>query len=155
MDKRYSPLEFEVGDRVFLKVASWKHIIRFGMKGKLAPRYICPFEIVQMIGHVAYRLSLPPHILNIHVILHVSLLQKAGIDPICVSPQVLLEINEDFTLEVHLIYILDRSEKKLQNKRIPKGKIFWKSSQIEEVMWERESEIKKKHLKLFSDTHMN
>jgi hypothetical protein len=97
------PLEFEVGDRVFLKVALWKHIIQFGMTGKLAPRYIFPFEIVQRICHDAYRLSLPLHILNIHVILHVSLLWKAGINPICVLPQVSLEIKEDFTLEVRLI----------------------------------------------------
>jgi hypothetical protein len=97
------PFEFEVGDRVFLKVALWKHVIQFGMKGKLAPRYIFPFEIVQRIGHVAYRLSLPLHILNIHVILHVSLLWKAEINLICVLPQVSLEIKEDFTSEVRLI----------------------------------------------------
>jgi len=73
-DSRRRPLEFQVGDKVFLKVAPWKGIIRFGVKGKLAPRYISPFEIKKRIGPVAYRLELPVYLDKIHNVFHVSLL---------------------------------------------------------------------------------
>ncbi|GJS52017.1 hypothetical protein Tco_0625379 [Tanacetum coccineum] len=58
-DNRRKPLEFEVGDKVLLKVSSWKGVMRFGKRGKLAPRYVGPFEILERIGPVAYRLRLP------------------------------------------------------------------------------------------------
>jgi hypothetical protein len=98
VDKQTRPLEFNVGDRVYLKVAPWKHMLRFGMKGKLAPRYIGPYEVVKRIGHVAYKLVLPPHLTNIHDVFHVSMLQKAEIDLAQVLPQVPIEIEEDLTL---------------------------------------------------------
>jgi hypothetical protein len=87
-DNRRRPLEFEVGDQVYLKVAPWKNIIRFGMKGNLAPRYIGPFEVVQRIGPVAYILVLPPHLSKIHNVFHASLLRKAKIDPKRLLPQI-------------------------------------------------------------------
>ena len=77
-DNRRGPLEFQIGDRVFLKVALWKGIIWFGMKGKLAPRYISPFEVITRIGSVTYRLKLPAHLEKIHNVFHVSLLRKGG-----------------------------------------------------------------------------
>ncbi|GKB49959.1 hypothetical protein Tco_0900712, partial [Tanacetum coccineum] len=70
------PLEFEVGDRVMLKVSPWKGVIRFGEKGKLAPRYVGPFEILKRIGHVAYRLRLPEELSGVHDTFHVSNLKK-------------------------------------------------------------------------------
>jgi len=80
-DNRRRPLEFQIGDMVFLKVALWKHVIRFGMKGILAPRYIGPYKIIERIGTVAYRILLPPHLDRIHNVFHVSMLQKADLDP--------------------------------------------------------------------------
>ena len=59
-DNRRRPLEIGIGDKVFLKVAQWKHMLRFGMKGKLAPRYMKPFEVSKRIGVIAYKLALPP-----------------------------------------------------------------------------------------------
>jgi len=76
-DSQSRPLELQVGDKVFLKVAPWKSIIRFGVKGKLALRYIGPFEIKERIEPVAYRLELPVYLDKIHNVFHVSLLQKA------------------------------------------------------------------------------
>jgi len=75
-------------------------MLRFGMKGKLAPRYIRPFEIGNMIGSIAYKLVLPPHLAKIYDVFHVSLLRVAKVDPTLVLPQVSLEIKEDLTLEV-------------------------------------------------------
>ncbi|GKE81529.1 hypothetical protein Tco_1551529, partial [Tanacetum coccineum] len=64
VDYRHKPLEFEVGDRVLLRVTPWKDVVRFGKKGKLAPRYVGPFEILKRIGLVAYRLRLPEELSN-------------------------------------------------------------------------------------------
>jgi hypothetical protein len=65
---------------VFLKVAPWKHVIRFGMKAKLAPRYIEPYKIIERIGTVAYQILLPPLLDRIHNVFHVSMLRKADLD---------------------------------------------------------------------------
>jgi hypothetical protein len=66
---------------VLLKVAPWKHVIWFGMKGKLAPRYIGPYKIIERIGMVAYRILLPPHLDMIHNVFQISMLRKADLDP--------------------------------------------------------------------------
>jgi hypothetical protein len=150
-DRRRRPLEFQVGDKVFLKVAPWKGIIRFGVKGKLAPRYIGPFEIKERIGPVAYRLELPVYLDKIHNVFHVSLLRKAKIDPSRVLPQVPMKIKGDLTMKTKPVKILDRDEKLLRNKRVPLVRVLWRSSQIEEETWERESEMKEKFPHLFSD----
>ncbi|GJY50845.1 hypothetical protein Tco_0441692 [Tanacetum coccineum] len=74
------PLEFEVGDRVLLKVTLWKGVVRFGKNGKLAPRYVGPFEILERIGLVAYRLRLPEELNSVHDTFHVSNLKKCMAD---------------------------------------------------------------------------
>ena len=70
-DTRRRPLEFEIGDHVFLKVAPMKGVMRFGRKGKLHPRFIGPYEILERIGNVAYRLALPPEMSGVHNVFHV------------------------------------------------------------------------------------
>jgi hypothetical protein len=85
-DNRQRPLEFQIGDMVFLKVASWKHVIRFEMKGKLTPRYIGPYKIIERIGTVVYQILLPPHLDRIHNVFHVSMLRKANLDPTQILP---------------------------------------------------------------------
>ncbi|GJY70495.1 putative reverse transcriptase domain-containing protein [Tanacetum coccineum] len=79
-DNRRKPLEFEVGDRVLLKVSPWKGVVRFEKKGKLAPRYVGPFEILERIGPVAYRLGLPEELSGVHNTFHVSNLKKCLAD---------------------------------------------------------------------------
>jgi len=102
-DNMRRPQEFEIGD---LKVALWKQVLRFGLKKNLAPRYIGPFEVTKRIGHVAYKLALPPHLPKIHDVFYVSLLRKAEVDPSRVLPQIPLEIDENLTLEMKPMKVL-------------------------------------------------
>ena len=78
---RHRPLEFEVGDHVFLKVMPKRGVVRSGKRGKLSPRFIGPFEILERIGVVAYRLALPPNMSGVHEVFHVSMLRKYTPDP--------------------------------------------------------------------------
>ncbi|GKB67617.1 putative reverse transcriptase domain-containing protein [Tanacetum coccineum] len=80
-DKRRKPLEFSVGDYVLLKVSPWKGVVRFGKKGKLAPRFVGPFEIIEKVGPVAYRLDLLEELNGVHDTFHVSNLKKCLADP--------------------------------------------------------------------------
>ena len=73
---RRQPLEFEVGDPISLKVIPKRGVVRFGQHGKLSPRFIGPFEILERMGTVAYRLALPPSMIGFHEVFHVSMLRK-------------------------------------------------------------------------------
>ncbi|GJY29715.1 hypothetical protein Tco_0405482 [Tanacetum coccineum] len=81
VDKRRKPLEFSVCDYVLLKVSPWKGVVRFRKKGKLAPRFVGPFEIIEKVGHVSYRLDLPEELNGVHDMFHVSNLKKCLTDP--------------------------------------------------------------------------
>ncbi|KAL4291724.1 hypothetical protein GQ457_14G015070 [Hibiscus cannabinus] len=93
VDLKCREIEYVVGDRVFLKVSPWKKVMRFGRKGKLSPRYIGPYEIVERVGSVAYRLLLPPELERIHDVFHVSMLRKYRSDPSHVMPVEEIELN--------------------------------------------------------------
>ena len=80
-DKRRRPLEFQDGENVVLKVSPMRGVMRFGKKGKLSPRYVGPFEILEHVGKVAYRLALPPSMSNLHDVFHVSMLRKYASNP--------------------------------------------------------------------------
>ena len=80
-DKRRKDLEFEVEDQVFLKLSPWKGLVRFGKRGKLSLRYIGPFEIVERVGPMAYRLDLPEELSRVHNVFHISMLRKHISDP--------------------------------------------------------------------------
>ena len=97
-DKRRRPLEFQVGDHVFLRVSPTKGVVRFGVRGKLNPRYIGPFEVLERIGPVAYRIALPPSLAGVHNVFHVSQLRKclAEVDAVIDIHQ--LEIRPNLTL---------------------------------------------------------
>ena len=76
MDEKYRDVHFEVGDLVFIKVSSWKWVMRFGKKEKLSSRYICSYEILERIGELAYRLELPSELSQLHNIFHICMLRK-------------------------------------------------------------------------------
>ena len=141
-DKRRRPLEFQVGDAVFLKVAPLKGVMRFGKKGKLSPRYMGPFEIIERIGKVAYRLALSPDLSAVHNVFHVSMLKKYVPDPSHVLTEEPIEVHEDLTHEEKPVKILDKQDKILRNKIIPLVKVLWRNHKIEEATWEREDDMK-------------
>jgi len=120
-------------------------MLRFGLKGKLTPRFIGPFRILQRVGPVAYKVDLPPQLAKVHDLFHVSLLRKANVDPARILPQVPVEVKENLTLELRPIRILDREVKELQRKTIPIIIILWRNAQIEEETWDREVEMSKRY----------
>ena len=93
-DKRATLPEFQVGDKVLLKVSPWKGVIRFGKRGKLNPRYVGPFEILERIGPVAYRLDLPAELSGIRNVFHVSNLKKCLTDETLVVPLEEIQVDE-------------------------------------------------------------
>ncbi|KAJ0716272.1 putative nucleotidyltransferase, Ribonuclease H [Helianthus annuus] len=97
-DKRRKPLEFTVGDRVMLKVSPWKGVVRFGKRGKLNPRYVGPFKILERIGKVGYKLELPAELGNVHDVFHVSQLKKCLSDETLVVPFQELKITKSCIL---------------------------------------------------------
>ncbi|EOX93847.1 Uncharacterized protein TCM_002815 [Theobroma cacao] len=101
-------------------------VIRFAKRGKLNPRYIGPFHIIERIGPVAYRLELPPELDRIHNVFHVSMLKKYVPDPSHILETPPIELHEDLKFEVQPVRILDRKDRVLRNKSIPmvKNTIF-------------------------------
>ncbi|GJY50974.1 putative reverse transcriptase domain-containing protein [Tanacetum coccineum] len=151
-DKRSKPLEFKVGDRVLLKVSPWKGVVRFGKKGKLAPRYVGPFEIVEYVGPVAYRLKLPQELSCIHDTFHQSNLKKCLVESDIQVHLEEIEIDENLHFVKEPIEIVDRYVKKLKRRRIPLVKVRWNSRQGAEYTWEREDQFKTKYPHLFAST---
>jgi len=148
-DVRRRPLAFDVGEHVFLKVSPLKGSLRFGHKGKLTPRYIGPFEILQKLGPVAYRLALPPMLQGIHDVFHVSQLRRYIPDPEHVISYEPLQLKENLTYMEEPIQIIDRKDRVLRNRVIPFVKILWKHHQLVDATWKPESEIRQKYPQLF------
>ncbi|WVZ76433.1 hypothetical protein U9M48_024409 [Paspalum notatum var. saurae] len=144
-DKRRRPLVFEKGDHVYLRVSPMKEVHRFGVKGKLAPRYIGPFKITEQCGPVAYRLELPPHLAAVNDVFHVSQLKK------CLRvPEEVIE--PDLTYEEHPIKILDRKQRSTRRRTINFYKVQWSNHSEEEAPWEQEEFLQNKHPGFFPST---
>ena len=148
-DLKRKDVEFQVGDYVFLKVSQMKSVMRFGKKGKLAPRYIGPFEILERVGAVAYCLALSPDMLQVHPVFHVSMLRKYISDPSHVLQPQSVEVNDDLTYEEEPVAIVDYQVRQLRSKTIPMVKVLWRSNNVEEHTWETEAEMRAKYPYLF------
>ncbi|GJU22424.1 putative reverse transcriptase domain-containing protein [Tanacetum coccineum] len=148
---RRKPLEFQVGDRVMLKVSPRKGVIRFGKRGKINPRYIRPFKILEQIGPVAYKLELPEELSNVHSTFHISNLKKCLSDESLVIPMKELRLDDKLNFVEEPVEIMDREVKQLKQSRIPIVKVRWNSKRGPEFTWEREDQIRAKYPHLFSN----
>ncbi|KAL0536185.1 hypothetical protein IC582_025124 [Cucumis melo] len=123
VDVRRKDLEFDVGDKVFLKVAPMRGVLRFEKRGKLSPRFVGPFEILERIGPVAYHLALRPSLSTVHDVFHGSMLRKHVPDPSYVVDYEPLEIDENLSYTEQPVEVLATEVKMLRNKEIPLVKV--------------------------------
>ncbi|GJT77705.1 putative reverse transcriptase domain-containing protein [Tanacetum coccineum] len=144
VDFRRKPLESEVGDRVLLKVSPWKGVVRFGKKGKLAPRYVGPFEILERIGLVAYRLRLPEELNSVHDTFHVSNLKKCLGNSNLHVPLNEIKIDKTLHFVEEPVKIMDREIKSLKRRRIPLVKVRWNSKRGPGILFGEAGEREKK-----------
>jgi hypothetical protein len=132
-DQRRTPLQFQIGDYVYLRVSPTKGVQRFGIKGKLAPRYVGPFEITKLCGPVAYRIRLPSQLAAIHDVFHISQLKKCIKVPIEILEPQAIKIEPYLSYAEQPIQNLDTKERTTRRKKIKMYKIFWDHHTEEEV----------------------
>ena len=137
-----------MGEKVFLKVSPWKGLMRFGRKGKLAPRYIGPYDIIGKVGPVAYALALSTELDRIHNVFHVSLLKKYHVDPSHIVQPEEVELEEDLSYQEVPVQIVDSQVRSLRNKQIPMLKVVWRNQESESATWETEASMREKYPEL-------
>ncbi|GJV77998.1 putative reverse transcriptase domain-containing protein [Tanacetum coccineum] len=150
-DRKRKPMEYEVGDRVMLKVSPWKGVVRFGKRGKLNPRYVGPFKVLAKVGKVAYRLELPQELSRVHHTFHVSNLKKCYADEPLVMPLEGIHVDDKLQFVEEPVEIMEREIKRLKRSRIPLVKVRWNSRRGPEFTWEREDSFKQKYPQLFTN----
>ncbi|GKE30010.1 hypothetical protein Tco_1445394 [Tanacetum coccineum] len=149
-DLKRKPMEFQVGDRVMLKVSPWKEVVRFGKRGKLNPRYVRPFKVLENRWIVAYQDWLPQELSRVHNTFHVSNLKKCYSDkPLAVSLEG-LHIDDKLHFLEEPLEIMDQEVKRLKQIHIPIVKVRWNSRRGPKFTWEREDQFQKKYLHLFT-----
>ncbi|GJV84848.1 putative reverse transcriptase domain-containing protein [Tanacetum coccineum] len=151
VDRRYKPLEFEVGDMVLLKVSPKKGVIRFGKCGKLSPRYIGPFKILARVGLVAYKLELPEELQEVHSTFHVSNLKKCLADKNLIIPLDEIRLDDKLHFIEEPVEIVDREVNRLMQSRIPIVKVRWNPRRGPEFTWERQDQFRDKYPHLFAE----
>ncbi|GJR23408.1 putative reverse transcriptase domain-containing protein [Tanacetum coccineum] len=151
-DLKRKPMEFQVGDKVMLKVSPWKGVVRFGKRGKLNPRYVGPFKVLKKVGAVAYKLELPQELSRVHNTFHVSNLKKCYSDDPLVVPLEGLQVDDKLHFVEEPVEIMDREVKQLRRSRVPIVKVRWNSRRGPEFTWEREDQFRKKYPHLFTKT---
>ena len=135
---------------MYLKVSQMRGIRRFNLKGKLAPRYIGPFRVLERKVKVAYRLELPTDLSGVHDVFHISQLKKCLRVPEEQAPLDGLDVQEDLTYIEHPVKILETSERVTRNKRIKMCRVQWSHHSEAEATWEREDELRKTYPYLFA-----
>ncbi|GKC89314.1 putative reverse transcriptase domain-containing protein [Tanacetum coccineum] len=149
---RRKPMVFQVGDKVMLKVSPWKGVVRFGKRGKLNPRYVGPFKVIERVRTVAYKLELPQQLSRVHNTFHVSNLKKCLSDESLVIPLEELRVDDKLHFVEEPVEVMDREIKQLKRSRIPIIKVRWNSKRGPEFTWEREDQFKQKYPHLFTKT---
>nr|GFA98158.1 putative reverse transcriptase domain-containing protein [Tanacetum cinerariifolium]GFA98710.1 putative reverse transcriptase domain-containing protein [Tanacetum cinerariifolium] len=151
-DLKRKPMEFQVRDKVMLKVSPWKGVVHFGKRGKLNPRYVRPFKVITRVGSVAYKLDIPEELSRVHNTFHVSNLKKCYANEPLAVPLDGLHFDEKLQFVQEPVEIMDREVKRLRNSRVPIVKVQWNSRRGPEFTWEREDQFKKKYPHLFTKT---
>src|SRR3954467_10856147 len=151
-DRKHNEMVYQPGEYVYLHVTPMRGTHRFGIKGKLAPRYIGPFRILSRSGPVAYHLELPPNLSQVHDVFHVSQLRRCFKDPIREVEQDMIELQQDLTYQEHPNRILDQSERKTRNKTVKFLKVQWSNHSEDEATWEREDRLREESPNLFLTT---
>ncbi|GJV31192.1 putative reverse transcriptase domain-containing protein [Tanacetum coccineum] len=149
---RHKPMVFQVGDKVMLKVSPWKGVVRFGKRGKLNPRYVGPFKVIERVRTIAYKLELPQQLSQVHNTFHVSNLKKFLSDELLVIPLEELRVDDKLHFVEEPVEVMDREIKQLKRSRIPIIKVRWNSKRGPEFNWEREDQFKQKYPHLFTKT---
>nr|GFC64767.1 putative reverse transcriptase domain-containing protein [Tanacetum cinerariifolium] len=150
-DLKRKPMEFQVRDKVMLKVSPWKGVVRFGKRGKLNPRYVGPFNVLERVGDVAYKLDLPEELSRVHNTFHVSNLKKCHADEPLAVPLDGLHMDDKLHFVEEPVEIMDREVKRLKQSRIPLVKVRWNSKRGPEFTWEHEDQFRKKYPHLFTE----
>ncbi|XP_069150774.1 uncharacterized protein [Solanum lycopersicum] len=136
---RKRPLEFDIGDQVYLKILPMKEVMRFSRKGKLSPRYVGSYEILQCVGEVTYEIELPAELASVHPVFHVSILKKFLGDPTSILPVEGLGVDEDLSYEEVPVEIFDRQVKRPRNKEIATVKVLWRNHLVKGATMEAEA----------------
>nr|GEW61201.1 putative reverse transcriptase domain-containing protein [Tanacetum cinerariifolium] len=151
-DLKHKPMEFQVGDKVMLKVSPWKGVVRFVKRGKLNPRYVGPFKVLERVGDVAYKLDLSEELSRVHNTFHVSNLKRCHADEPLADPLDGLYFDDKLHFVEKPLEIMDHEVKLLKRSRIPLFKVRWNSKRGPEFTWEREDQFRKKYPHLFGRT---
>ena len=124
-DRRRRPLEFEVGDHVFLKVMPKRGVVKFGKRGKLTPGYIRAFKILERVGIITHRLALPLSLSGVHEVFHVSMIRKYTPNPSHIVDWGEITVDTDRTFEEGPVHILDSRDQVLRRKTARLVKVLW------------------------------
>ncbi|XP_071740322.1 uncharacterized protein [Rutidosis leptorrhynchoides] len=150
-DPRHRPMTFTVGERVYLKVSPWKGVIRFSKRGKLAPRYIGPFRIRQVLNDQTVVLDLPPELAGIHDTFNICYIRKCKVDD---ESQILplqdMKVDSSKKLVEEPVRIVDRKVTKLRKKEISMVLVEWKHSLGTNLTWETEELMASRYPQLFN-----
>jgi hypothetical protein len=152
-DRKHWGSIYQPGDQAYLRVTPMKGTHRFGIKGKLAPRYIGPFRILARRGQVAYKLELPPQFSHIHDVFHVSQLRRCFKEsPHRAVDHEMLDLQDDLSYKEHPIRILDQAERRTRQKITKFLKVQWSNHTEDEATWEREERLRGEYPDLFPST---
>nr|GEU50993.1 putative reverse transcriptase domain-containing protein [Tanacetum cinerariifolium] len=151
-DLERKPIEFQVGDKVILKVSPWKGVVRFGKRGKSNPRYVGAFKVLEKIGKVTYKLELPEELSRVHHTFHVSNLKKCHTNKPLDVPLDGLHFDDKLYFVEEPVEIVDSEVKRLKRSQISLVKVRWHSKQGPEFTWEHKDQFRKKYPHLFRKT---
>ena len=151
-DRHHQHVEYEVGDQAYLRVTPLKGVHRFGIKGKLAPRYVGPFRVLSKQGNLAYKLELPANFPEVHDVFHVSQLNRCFKDPVCGVDHQTLDLQKDLTYREYPVRILDETERKTRRQNIKFLKVQWSHHSESKATWKREDRLRSEYPAFFSKT---